>query len=49
MRHPINEQSWYKIMLDLIRTALYEDKPNGDEEDENINNTGSPDSNDALQ
>jgi hypothetical protein len=47
MRHSLNEHSWYDIMLELIRTTLYEDNPNG-EVNENIDNTRIPDSDDDL-
>ena len=50
MRHKLTEQSWYEIMIDLIQTALYEDKPNnGDNKDENTNDTRDTDCDNALQ
>jgi len=49
MRHKLTEESWFNMMIELLKTALSNDNNINGEDNEDIDNTRDTDCDNALQ
>ena len=49
MRHKLTEESWFNMMIELLKTALSNDNNTNGEDNEDIDNTRDTDCDHALQ
>ena len=49
MRHKLTEESWFNMMIELLKTTLSNDNNTNGEDNEDIDNTRDTDCDHALQ
>ena len=49
MRHKLTEESWFNMMIELLKTALSNNNTKGEDNEDTTNNSRDTDSDNALQ